>query len=59
MDAPQAGTAPLAENNDLFVKNLGAGPTINENRATPLENEQVGLEENEAPPVNDHEEEPQ
>jgi hypothetical protein len=34
-------------------------PTINENRATPLENEQVGLEENEAPPANDHEDEPQ
>jgi hypothetical protein len=34
-------------------------PTINENEGAPLENEQVGIEENEAPPANDRGEEPQ
>jgi hypothetical protein len=38
---------------------LGVELVINENGGAPLENEQVGLEENEAPPANDHEEEPQ
>jgi hypothetical protein len=41
--------APLAENDDHLPKNLGAEPAINENGGAPLENEQVGLEENEAP----------
>jgi hypothetical protein len=58
-DAPHVETAPLAENNNPLAKNLGAKPAINENGGAPLENEQVGLEENEAPPANDHEEEPQ
>jgi hypothetical protein len=58
-DAPHVETAPLAENNNPLAKNLGVKPAINENGGAPLENEQVGLEENEAPPANDHEEEPQ
>jgi hypothetical protein len=58
-DAPHVETAPLAENNNTLVKNLGAESVINENEEAPLENEQVDLEENEAPPANDHEEEPQ
>jgi hypothetical protein len=58
-DAPHVETAPLAENNNILAKNLGVKPAINENGGAPLENEQVGLEENEAPPANDHEEEPQ
>jgi hypothetical protein len=56
-DAPQVETAPLTENNNSLAKNLGAEPIINKNEEAPLENEQVGLEENEAPPTNDHEEE--
>jgi hypothetical protein len=43
----------------LLTKNLGAELAINEYGRAHLENEQVGLEENEAPPANDHEEEPQ
>jgi hypothetical protein len=58
-DAPYVDTVPLAKNNDHLVKNLGAEPTINENGGAPLENEQVGIEENESPPANDHGEEPQ
>jgi hypothetical protein len=58
-NAPHVETIPLAENNDPLAKNLGADPTNNENGGAPLENEQVDLEENEAPPANDHEEEPQ
>jgi hypothetical protein len=34
-------------------------PAINENEGAPLKNEPVSLEENEAPPANDHEVEPQ
>jgi hypothetical protein len=52
-------TIPLAENNDPLAKNLSAEPTINENGRAPSKNEEVGLEENEAPPANDHGEEPQ
>jgi hypothetical protein len=52
-------TVPLAQNNDHLAKNLGAEPVINENEGAPLENEQVGIEENEAPPANDRGEEPQ
>jgi hypothetical protein len=52
-------TVPLAENNDPLTKNLGAEPLINENGGVPLENEQVDIEENEAPPANDHGEEHQ
>jgi hypothetical protein len=48
-DAPHVETIHLAEN-------LGTVHAINENQGAPLENEQVGLEENEAPPANDHEE---
>jgi hypothetical protein len=59
VDAPHVETIPLAKNNDPLAKNLGAEPAINENGGTPLENEQVGIEENEAPPTNDHREEPQ
>jgi hypothetical protein len=55
-NAPYVETAPLAENNNHLAKNLGVEPAINENGGAPLENEQVGLEENEAPPANDHEE---
>jgi hypothetical protein len=58
-DAPLVENVPLAENNDPLAKNLGVEPVINENGGAPLENEQVGLDENEAPPTNDHEEEPQ
>jgi hypothetical protein len=58
-DAPHMDTVPLAENNDLLAENLGAEPAINENEGAPLENEQVGIEENEAPNANDHGEEPQ
>jgi hypothetical protein len=43
----------------ILTSDLGVKPAINENGGAPLENEQVGLEENEAPPANDHEEEPQ
>jgi hypothetical protein len=59
MDAPYVETAPLAENDDPLVKNLATEPAINENGGAPLENEQVGLKKNEAPPANDHEEKPQ
>jgi hypothetical protein len=59
VDAPHVETIPLAKNNDPLAENLGAEPAINENGGTPLENEQVGIEENEAPPANDHREEPQ
>jgi hypothetical protein len=55
-DAPHVETTPLAENNNPLAKNLGLKPVINENEEAPLENEQVCLEENEAPPANDHEE---
>jgi hypothetical protein len=58
-DAPHVEATPLAENNNPLAKNLGLEPVINENEEAPLENEQVCLEENEAPPANDHEEEPQ
>jgi hypothetical protein len=57
--APHVETVPLVENNDPLAKNLGVEPVINENGGAPLENEQVGIEENEAPPANDHGEEPQ
>jgi hypothetical protein len=53
-DAPQVKNVHLAENNDPLAKNLDMEPAINENGGAPLENEQVGLEENEAPPANDH-----
>jgi hypothetical protein len=59
MNAPHVETVPLAENSDPLAKNLGVEPAINENGGAPSENEQVGLEENEAPPANVHEEEPQ
>jgi hypothetical protein len=49
----------LAENNDPLAENLGAEHAINENGGAPLENEQVGIEENKAPPANDHGEEAQ
>jgi hypothetical protein len=49
----------VTENNDPLAKNLGVESTINKNGGAPLENVQVGLEENEAPPTNDHGEEPQ
>jgi hypothetical protein len=49
----------LVENDNSPAKNLGAEPTINENEETHLVNEHDGLEENEAPTANDHEEEPQ
>jgi hypothetical protein len=58
-DAPHVDTVYLAENNDPLVENLGVEPAINENGEAPLENEQVGIEENEAPPANDHGEESQ
>jgi hypothetical protein len=58
-DAPHVDIVPLTENNDPLAENLGAEPTINENEGAPLENEQVGIEENEAPPANDRGEEPQ
>jgi hypothetical protein len=58
-DALHVEIVPLAENNDPLAKNLGAEPVINENQGAPLENEEVDLEENEAPPTNDHEQEPQ
>jgi hypothetical protein len=48
-NAPHVEVAPLAENDDHLPENLGAEPAINENGGAPLENEQVGLEENEAP----------
>jgi hypothetical protein len=35
-DAPHVETAPLAENNDPLVKNLGAEPGINKNGGAPL-----------------------
>jgi hypothetical protein len=47
----------LTENNNPLAENLGAKPAIIENEGAPLENEPVDLEENEAPPANDHEEE--
>jgi hypothetical protein len=56
MDAPHVETAPFAENNNPLAENLGAEPIINENEGSPLVNEKEGLEENEAPPANDHEE---
>jgi hypothetical protein len=59
MDAPLVDTVPLAENNDHLAENLGAKPAINENEGAPLENEQVDIDENEAPPANDRGEEPQ
>jgi hypothetical protein len=58
-NAPHVDTVLLAKNNDLLAENLGAKPTINENEGAHLENEQVGIEENEAPPANDRGEEPQ
>jgi hypothetical protein len=58
-NAPHVDIAHLAENNNPLAKILGVEPTINENEEAPLEIEQVGLEKNEAPPANDHEEEPQ
>jgi hypothetical protein len=58
-DAPNVETIPLAENNGSLAENLGVEPANNENGGAPSENEQVDLEENEAPPANDHEEEPQ
>jgi hypothetical protein len=58
-NAPHVDIAHLAENNNPLAKILGVEPTINENEEAPLEIEQVGLEKNEAPPTNDHEEEPQ
>jgi hypothetical protein len=58
-DAPHVKTAPLVENNNPLTENLGAEPTINKNEEAPLGNEQVGLEEDEAPPSNDREEEAQ
>jgi hypothetical protein len=58
-DAPHVEIVPLAENNDHLAKHLGAETAINENGGAPSENEQVDLEENEAPPANDHGEEPQ
>jgi hypothetical protein len=57
--APHVETAPLAENNDHLTKKLVVEPAINENEGASLENEQVDLDEKEAPPTNDHEEEPQ
>jgi hypothetical protein len=50
---------PTTRDAPYVAKNLGAEPIINENEEAPLENVQVGLEENEAPPANDHEEKPQ
>jgi hypothetical protein len=41
----------LAETDDPLAKNLGTEPIINENGGAPLENEQVGLEENEDHPL--------
>jgi hypothetical protein len=58
-DAPHVEIAPLVENNDHLAGNLGAEPAINENGGAPLETEQVGIEKNDAPPTNDHGEEPQ
>jgi hypothetical protein len=58
MDAPHVENMPLAENDNSSAINLGAEPTINGNEGAPLVNEQEGLEGNEAPPANDHEEEP-
>jgi hypothetical protein len=49
-DAPHVETAPLTENNNPLVENLGVEPTINENEGAPLKNEQVGLEENDNEP---------
>jgi hypothetical protein len=57
--ASHVETAPLTENNNPLAKNFGVKPAINENEEAPFENEQVGLEKNEAPPTNNHEEEPQ
>jgi hypothetical protein len=48
----------LAKNANSSTGNLGAEPTINENEGTLLVNEKEGLEENETPPTNNHEEEP-
>jgi hypothetical protein len=59
MDAPHIENTPLAENDNSRARNLGVEPTINENEGAPLVNEKEGLEKNEAPPTNDHEEEPQ
>jgi hypothetical protein len=59
VDAPHVEYAPLTENDNSLVGNLGTEPTINENEGAPLVNEPDGLEENEVPPSNDHEEEPQ
>jgi hypothetical protein len=58
-EAPHVEVVPLAENNDPLVENFGVESTINENGGAPLENEQVGIKKNEAPPANDHGEEPQ
>jgi hypothetical protein len=58
-DAPHVENVPLAKNNDPLAENLGVEPAINENGGAHSKNEQVGLEENEAPPANDHGEEPQ
>jgi hypothetical protein len=55
-DAPHVETALLAKNNNPLAENSGAESAINENGGAHLENEQVGLEENEAPPANDNEE---
>jgi hypothetical protein len=59
VDAPHVEYAPLTENDNSLVGNLGTEPTINENEGAPLVNEPDGLEENEVPPSNDHEEETQ
>jgi hypothetical protein len=58
-DAPHVETVSLTKNNDLLTENLGVKHAINENGGSPLENEQMGIKENEAPPANDHGEEPQ
>jgi hypothetical protein len=58
-NAPHVEIVPLTENNAPLIENLGAEPAINENGEAPSENEQVTLEETEAPPANVHEEEPQ
>jgi hypothetical protein len=58
-DAPQVENTPLAENDNSSAGNLGVKSIINENEGAPLVNEQEGLEENEAPPANDHEEDSQ
>jgi hypothetical protein len=58
-DAPHVENASLDKNDNSSVGNLVVEPAINENEGAPLVNGQEGLEENEAPPANDHEEEPQ